>query len=62
MVWGYYELDSIVEACEEYILALEIMEEHFDEKELVGEKSAVYGIDIYTFDIETSGCIAVFIC
>lgn len=38
MVWGYYELDSIVEACEEYILALEIMEEHFDEKELVGKK------------------------
>ena len=39
MVWGYYELDSIVEACEEYILALEIMEEHFDEKELVGKKA-----------------------
>ena len=36
---GYYERDSIVEACREYLKALEIMEEHFGEKELVGEKA-----------------------
>ena len=35
---GYYEQDSVVEASEEYIKALEIMEECFEEKELVGEK------------------------
>ena len=36
---GYYEQDSVVEACREYIRALEIMESHFDEKDLVGEKA-----------------------
>ena len=36
---GYYENDSIVEACAEYLKALEIMEEHFEEKELVGHKA-----------------------
>ena len=36
---GYYERDSIVEACREYLKALEIMEEHFGVKELVGEKA-----------------------
>ena len=35
---GYYEQDSVVEACREYIRALEIMESHFDEQEMVGEK------------------------
>ncbi len=33
---GYYENDSMVQACEEYLKALEIMEEHFKEKELTG--------------------------
>ena len=33
---GYYEHDSVVEACQEYLKALEVMEEHFEEKELVG--------------------------
>ena len=36
---GYYEQDSVVEACREYIRALETMEERFEEKELVGEKA-----------------------
>ena len=36
---GCYERDCIMQACQEYILALEIMEEYFDEKELVGKKA-----------------------
>ncbi len=36
---GYYENDSVVEACKEYMKALEIMENHFKEKELVGHKA-----------------------
>ena len=36
---GYYEQDSAVPACKEYLKALEIMEERFAEKELVGKKS-----------------------
>ena len=36
---GYYENDSAVQACTEYLKALEIMEEHFEEKELVGKKA-----------------------
>ena len=33
---GYYENDSVVPACAEYLKALEVMESHFEEKELVG--------------------------
>ena len=44
---GYYEMDSVVEACEQYLKALEIMEEHYEEKDLVGYKAKfmalVYG-------------------
>ena len=36
---GFYENDSIVEACKEYLHTLEIMEDHFDEKDLVGYKA-----------------------
>ena len=36
---GYYENDSVVQACEEYLKALEIMEEQFEEKELTGKKA-----------------------
>ena len=36
---GYYENDSVVEACQEYMRALDIMEDHFKEKELVGDKA-----------------------
>ena len=36
---GYYENDSVVEACKEYMKALEIMEDHFKEKDLVGDKA-----------------------
>jgi tetratricopeptide (TPR) repeat protein len=36
---GYYENDSIVPACAEYLKTLEVMEEHFGEKELVGHKA-----------------------
>ena len=36
---GYYEMDSVVPACEHYLKALEVMEERFSEKELVGRKA-----------------------
>ena len=36
---GYYERDSVIEACREYLKALEVMEGHFEEKELVGKKA-----------------------
>ncbi len=36
---GYYEQDSIVQACAEYLKALEVMEERFEGKELVGKKA-----------------------
>ena len=36
---GYYERDSAVDACKEYLKALEVMESHFEEKELVGNKA-----------------------
>ena len=36
---GYYEQDSVVPACEEYLKALEIMEEHFEDEDLVGKKA-----------------------
>ena len=36
---GYYEKDSIVQACAEYLKASEVMAEHFEEKELVGKKA-----------------------
>ena len=43
---GFYERDSIVEACEEYLKALEMMENHFEEKELM-EKKARFMVGIY---------------
>ena len=36
---GYYEMDSVVPACEQYLKAVELMENCFDEKELVGKKA-----------------------
>ena len=36
---GYYENDSMVSACAEYLKALETMESHFDDKGLVGHKA-----------------------
>ena len=36
---GYYERDSVVPACEEYLKAVEIMEGSFPEKDLVGKKA-----------------------
>ena len=36
---GYYEHDSVVEACREYLKAIEVMEEHFEEKTLTGKKA-----------------------
>ena len=36
---GYYERDSVIEACREYLKALEVMEGHFEEKELVEERA-----------------------
>ena len=36
---GYYEQNNLEEACAEYINALETMESHFGEKELVGHKA-----------------------
>ena len=36
---GYYENDSIVQACAEYLKTLEVMEAHFEERELVKKKA-----------------------
>ena len=36
---GYYENDSIVQACAEYLKTLELMESHFKEKDLIGIKA-----------------------
>ena len=36
---GCYERDSVVEACKEYLTALEMMEGRFEEKELIGKKA-----------------------
>lgn len=36
---GYYEQGNVVQACAEYLKALEVMEEQFEEKELVGKKA-----------------------
>ena len=36
---GYYEMDSVVPACDEYMKALEIMESHFEERDLMGYKA-----------------------
>ena len=36
---GYYEHDSLIEACREYLNALRMMEGHFAENELVGHKA-----------------------
>ena len=36
---GYYERDSLIEACGEYLNALHMMEGHFTENELVGHKA-----------------------
>ena len=44
---GYYEMDSVVQACEQYLKALEIMEEHYEEKDLVGYKAKFMAL-VYT--------------
>ena len=36
---GYYEQGSVVPACKEYLKAVEVMEEHFEEEELAGKKA-----------------------
>ena len=36
---GYYEKDSVVEACKEYLKALEVMEGRFEEKALTGKRA-----------------------
>ena len=36
---GYYEHDSLTEACTEYLNTLRIMESHFAESDLVGKKA-----------------------
>jgi tetratricopeptide (TPR) repeat protein len=36
---GYYENDSLVPACAEYLKTLEVIENHFGEKDLVGHKA-----------------------
>ena len=41
---GYYEQDSVVEACKEYLKALETMEGHIEEKELVGNKAKLMAL------------------
>lgn len=41
---GFYENDSVVEACEEYLKVLEIMENHFDVEKLTGHKAKFMGL------------------
>ena len=41
---GFYERDSVMEACGEYIKALEMLEGHFEEKELIGEKARLMAL------------------
>ncbi len=41
---GFYETDSIVEACEEYLHTLEIMENRFDVENLRGYKAKFMGL------------------
>ena len=41
---GYYEMDSVVPACAEYLKALETMEEHYEEKEFVGYKAKIMAL------------------
>ena len=36
---GYYENDSVVPACQEYLKALEVMEKSFDKNKLVGKRA-----------------------
>ncbi|MBR5720041.1 MAG: hypothetical protein IKX38_03420 [Bacteroidales bacterium] len=36
---GFYERGNVVNACAEYLRTLEVMEAHFEEKELVGHKA-----------------------
>ena len=36
---GYYENDSVVEACKEYMKAFEIIENHFKDKDLINHKA-----------------------
>ena len=43
---GYYERDSVVLACKEYLKAAETMEEHFTEKELVGKKAKFMALSL----------------
>ena len=41
---GFYESDSVVEACKEYLKTLEIMEDHFDVEKLTGYKAKLMGL------------------
>ena len=41
---GYYENDSVVDACKEYLRTLEIMENHFDTEKLTGYKAKFLGL------------------
>ena len=41
---GFYENDSVVEACQEYLHTLEIMENHFDVDKLTGYKAKFMGL------------------
>lgn len=36
---GFYEQNNVVQACAEYLKALELMEEHFDDKVLAGKRA-----------------------
>jgi tetratricopeptide (TPR) repeat protein len=36
---GFYERGDVVNSCAEYLKTLEVMEEHFEEQELVGHKA-----------------------
>ena len=41
---GYYENDSVVEACKEYLETLDLMENHFKDNDFVGYKARFIGL------------------
>ena len=44
---GYYEMDSVVPACAEYLKALEIMENHYEDEDFIGFKAKFMAL-VYT--------------
>ena len=63
---GYYEHDSLTEACAEYLNTLRIMESHFGENEMVGKKARfmalTYGRLLEMFKEQLMPELAIYCC